>query len=236
MQNSWQNKLPEVLKILHVLRAVEYCHAPATLLPCSPPQQMCSKKITFCDHYFALCNFSREDRGPSILVKFTMASASRATPPQYTSYQERYLYVITDVFQGNYKESLSVFKMKASESGRATDKIFDQVLATMAMQPHTNYLMMTSGEPDANSVCAYHIQVLQRPSVYTVPMGSTSESAGVVAAFMGDVRSGLSPNLVLFPEKPFLPLTQLISESPIWQSWDPTRTTRPLWKPSPSTH
>jgi hypothetical protein len=36
MQNSWQNKLPEVLKIhekLHVLWAVEYCHAPAMHLP-----------------------------------------------------------------------------------------------------------------------------------------------------------------------------------------------------------
>eukprot|EP00978_Attheya_sp_CCMP212_P022858 scaffold68929_cov31-Attheya_sp.AAC.1 len=82
-----------------------------------------------------------------------MASASGATPPQYTSYQERYLDASTDVFQGNYKEILSVFKMKASESGRATDKIFDQVLATMAVQPH-NYLMMTAGEPDANNVCA----------------------------------------------------------------------------------
>jgi hypothetical protein len=88
--------------------------------------------------------------------------------------------------KANYKEILSVFKTKANESGRATDKIFDQVYATMAVQPH-NYLMMTVGEPNTNGVSNYHIQVIHRPSVYTVPMRSMIPSLQVPYLSFGEM-------------------------------------------------
>jgi hypothetical protein len=77
-------------------------------------------------------------------------------------------------------------------------------------------------------------------------MGSTSGSSGAITAFMGDVRSGLSPNLVMFPEKPFLPsplinvpslevIDAAYQGDPDLQLVGPsTRTMKLPWKFSPS--
>ena len=128
-----------------------------------------------------------------------MASTSGAThPPQYTSYQEKYLDASTDVFAGRYQDVLSIFKMKASESTRATKIIQDQVLSTLEVQPH-NYLQLTHSNEK------YHVTVIHRPTVYSVPMGVQSEHDGTVTAFVGDVRSGMAPNVVFWPEEPFTP-------------------------------
>ena len=130
-----------------------------------------------------------------------MASTSGAThPPQYTSYQEKYLDASTDVFAGRYQDVLSIFKMKASESTRATKIIQDQVLSTLEVQPH-NYLQLTHSNEK------YHVTVIHRPTVYSVPMGVQSEHDGTVTAFVGDVRSGMAPNVVFWPEEPFTPST-----------------------------
>jgi hypothetical protein len=90
--------------------------------------------------------------------------------------------------------------MKASEGTRATKIIQDQVLSTLEVQPH-NYLQLTHSNEK------YHVTVIHRPTVYSVPMGVQSEHDGTVTAFVGDVRSGMAPNVVFWPEEPFTPST-----------------------------
>jgi hypothetical protein len=140
-----------------------------------------------------------------------MASTSGATqPPQYTSYQEKkYLDASTNVFAGHqYQEVISIFKMKASESTRATKNIQDQVLSTLEVQQPHNYLRLTHSNEK------YHVTIIHCPTVYSVPMGVQSEHDGTVTAFVGYVLSGMAPNVVFWPEEPFTPSTLVNVHTP----------------------
>ena len=125
-----------------------------------------------------------------------MASTTGAA--NYTTYQDRYRDPSNDVFHGNYAGILSIFKMRTGESARATQAIQDKVHSTLDVQPH-HYLQLTkSGE-------RYQVTVLHRPTQYSVPMGVESDNDGSTLVFVSDVRSGMSPTIVFWPDSAFTP-------------------------------
>ena len=124
-----------------------------------------------------------------------MASTNGATS-NYTTYQERYRDASNDVFNGNYAGILSIFKMRTGESARATQAIQDKVHSTLDVQSH-HYLQLTKS--------CRHLTVLHRPTQYSVPMGVESDNDGSTLVFVSDVRSGMSPTIVFWPDSAFTP-------------------------------